>query len=104
MPQLRKSTAFRTNVGVVNLGDSAATVVITLRDAGGAPVGDAKTMTVAAGRWAQQYDLFADVGAGDRETAYATVEVETGGARVWAYASLVDNLTGDPTTIPVLAP
>ena len=27
-----------------------------------------------------------------------------GGCRMWPYASLIDVATGDPTTIPVLAP
>jgi PKD repeat protein len=104
LPQLRKSASFRTNVGVANLGLSSATVAVKLWNASGIQVGGTKTMTVAAGRWAQQYDIFASVGAGTQESAYATVEVQTAGASVWAYASLIDVATGDPTTIPVLAP
>jgi hypothetical protein len=30
---------------------------------------------------------------------YATIEVRTAGGMVWAYGSVVDNGTGDPTTI-----
>jgi len=41
-------------------------------------------------------------GAGDRDLAYARVEVTTAGGRVWAYGSVVDNDSSDPTTIPLL--
>ena len=34
--------------------------------------------------------------------AYAVIEVLSGSGRVWAYASVVDNGTSDPTTIPVM--
>lgn len=104
LPQLRKSARFRTNVGVVNLGTATASVRVTLFNAQGVQVGFLKTFAPAAGRWVQQYDIFADVGAGSQEVAYATVEVLTPGGRVWAYASLIDVATGDPTTIPVLVP
>ncbi len=32
----------------------------------------------------------------------ALPEVLTGGCEVWAYASVVDNGSGDPTTVPVV--
>jgi PKD repeat protein len=104
LPQLRKSSAFRTNIGVLNLGSASATVSIALWSSTGSQLGTTKVMTVAGGRWTQQYDIFAAVGAGSQEVAYATVSLETQGAAVWAYASLIDAATGDPTTIPVLAP
>lgn len=68
----------------------------------GFEVGGSKTLTAAGSRWAQQYEIFANVGAGSNDIAYATVEVQTPGGQVWAYASVVDTATGDPTTIPVL--
>ena len=102
IPQLKKNAAFRTNLGLVNLGTAQVTVAITLHGASGAAVGSVKTIAVPAGRWMQQDDIFANVGAGTQDVAYATLEVQTGGGLVWAYASVVDNATGDPTTIPVL--
>lgn len=104
LPQLRKSAAFRTNIGVVNLGSATASARVTLYNAAGGKVGSTKSLTAEAGRWVQQYDIFADVGAGSQEVAYAVVEVLTAGGRMWAYASLIDVATGDPTTIPVLVP
>jgi len=98
---LRRGTDFRSNLGVVNLGASQCTVAVRLFDGNGRQVGATKTITVGPGRWYQQYDIFADVGAPDLALAYATVEVQTVGGTVWAYGALVDNLTGDPTTLAV---
>ena len=102
LPQLEKSSAFRTNIGILNLGSSWVSVLIKLHNATGAQVGSAKTLTADPSRWKQQYDIFANVGAGSQPVAYATVEVPTEGGRVWAYASVIDVATGDATTIPVL--
>ena len=102
LPQLEKSSAFRTNIGILNLGSSWVSVLIKLHNATGAQVGSAKTLTADPSRWKQQYDIFANVGAGSQPVAYATVEVPTAGGRVWAYASVIDVATGDATTIPVL--
>ena len=100
--QIKKNDAFRTNLGVVNLGDAACTVAIQLLDASGAATGTLKRLTVDPGRWKQQDDIFKSANAGTHQVAYATVRVETPGGLAWAYASVVDNATGDPTTIPVI--
>ena len=36
--------------------------------------------------------------------AFATVEVTTPGGLAWAYASVIDNRTGDPTIVPLTIP
>jgi len=100
--QIKKNDAFRTNIGVVNLGSAPCTVAVQLLDAAGAPIGSLKRLTVDPGRWKQQDDFFKNVGAGSHDTACATVRVETPGGLAWAYASVVDNATGDPTTFPVI--
>jgi PKD repeat protein len=104
LAQLKKNGSFRTNVGILNLGASSCSVAIKLFKGDGVQVGTSKTLTAAGGRWVQQYDIFANVGAGSNDIAYATVTVQTPGGKVWAYASVVDIATGDPTTIPVLQP
>jgi len=76
-------------------------VRVQLHDAAGNPIGDGREITVAAGRWFQVNDIFGSTNAGTHSLAYATVEVLEGES-VWAYASVVDNSTGDATTIPVL--
>lgn len=102
--QLRRSSAIRANVGIQAIGQDSATVVLRARNAAGAQVGKTVTRTVAAGRYWQADDFFGPnhANAGDQSVAYVSVEVTAGTA--WVYASVVDNATGDPTTIPVLAP
>jgi PKD repeat protein len=102
--QLKKSAAFRTNLGVVNLGSASCTAVVRLWGPAGGQLGSAKSLTVAAGRWLQQNDIFAATAAGAQDLAYATVEVQTPGCTLWAYGSVIDQATGDPTTVPVLVP
>ena len=104
VPQLEKSTEFRSNLGVQNLGGAACTVAVRLLGPGGAQVGTILTQSIGAGRFYQWDDVFGKASAGSQALAYATVQVQTPGCRVWAYGSVVDNTTGDPTTIPVLAP
>jgi hypothetical protein len=55
----------------------------------------------AAAEWRQIFDVLAS--AGDQEAAWARVEVLTPEGRVWAYASIIDRLSRDPTTIPIQA-
>ncbi len=102
LPQIRKDDLFYTNIGVLNSGSAAADVRITLRDGTGTALGSPVTRSVAAGAWTQVNDVFAAAGAGQASTAYAEVEVTTDGGQAWFYASVVDDTTKDPTTIPVV--
>jgi hypothetical protein len=102
IPQLRKNAAYRTNIGVQNMGASSVLVDVKLIGTNGAQLGKTKTFNVPARRWLQQDDIFESSNAGSAATAYATVEVRTSGGLVWAYASVIDVRTGDPTTIPAL--
>jgi len=104
LPHLKKNASFRTNIGVVNLGTSTATVLIRLYGSGGQQVGSDRRVTVAAGALVQESDVFALAGAGNHEIAYAGIDVETPGGAVWAFASVIDNPTGDPTMIPLAIP
>jgi PKD repeat protein len=104
LPQLRRSPAYRTNIGVTNLGTSTVRVTLRLYGASGAPVGSPTVLDVPAGGLLQATDVFATSGAGDQAIAFATVETQTPAARVWAYASVIDNATGDPTIVPLTVP
>lgn len=104
LPHLVRNALFRTNVGVANLGGSAATARLRLFGADGAAAGAAIEVTVPPGGFVQVVDPFGLAGAGDRDVAYATVEVLTPGGLVWAYASVIDNRTGDPTIVPLEVP
>ena len=102
LPQLKRTDAFRTNIGFVNLGDSSCQVRVRLYDASGTQVGGDQNPTVPANGWFQINRAFQKAGAGTQTMAWATVEVLTEGGQVWAYGSVVDEVTGDPTTIPVV--
>jgi subtilisin-like proprotein convertase family protein len=100
--QLTKNADFRTNIGFVNLGPAACVARITLRDTAGNAIGSQRTVSVPATGWKQDNDTFQNAGAGNRANAYATVDLLTADCEVWGYASVVDNRTGDPTTIPMV--
>jgi PKD repeat protein len=101
---LKKTSAFRTNLGVVNTSTQESTVRIALYDASGAPLGAPLTVTVPAGHWIQIDDVFGASGAAETELAFASIEVLTPATSAWAYAAVIDNATGDPTTVPVTVP
>jgi len=104
IPNLKKTDEFRSNLGVQNLGMTPVAVEIKLHGAGGQQLGNTRTETVEVGRYWQLNDVFAALGAGSPEIAYATVEVTSADGLAWFYGSVVDNATGDPTTVPVLLP
>ena len=102
LPGIKKTTGFRTNIGALNIGDAAASVVVKLYGADAAKLGNDVTINVPAGRWVQQNDIFGAAGVTSADIAYANIEVQTADAKIWAYASVIDATTGDPTTIPIL--
>jgi hypothetical protein len=104
LPQLRRGPFFRTNIGVTNLGEVAASVTIRLRGRTGEALGEPLDLTVTRGSLNQIVDAFDLAGAGDQDVAFATVEVTTPGAVIWAYASVIDNRTGDPSIVPLDIP
>lgn len=104
LPLPRHDGSFYTNIGFQNLGRSGCQVELTLHGADGVRLGSPLTQAVPAGGWAQINDAFARAGAGSAAAAYAMVRVLEPTARVWAYASVVDASSRDPTTVPVALP
>jgi hypothetical protein len=104
LPQLMRTALFRTNVGVTNLGETTASVTVRLRGTAAENLGEPVVLSVPPGGLVQVVDVFGAAGAGDRDLAWATVEATTPGALVWAYASVIDNRTGDPTIVPLELP
>jgi len=102
LAQLKAGSDYRTNVGLITLDDAACTATVRLFSSTGSALGSPVVRSVEGGRWSQVNDIFTAAGTSGRELAYATVEVQGAGCRMWAYASVVDNRTGDPTTIPVV--
>lgn len=103
---LRSSPSFRTNLGVVNAGPAPASAVVTLHLADGTAAGSL-ALTVGPFGNLQVDDLFSSLDqllvAASRlsqvDEAWATVAVTTPGARIFAYASVVDNSTNDGVTV-----
>jgi hypothetical protein len=99
LPQLKKTSVFRTNVGFMNHGSAACNVRIRLYSETGTQIGSTIDTSVPAMQWKQINDVFGEAGVGQCLIGYATVEVRTAGGMIWTYGSVVDNGTGDPTTI-----
>ena len=93
------ATGFRTNIGVLNVTPDPIDVVIDLHDADGSILGSVPISLPPYGA-RQVTDVFAAIGAGDVPDGWASVRTTTGGGRFVAYASIVDNRTGDPVYVP----
>ncbi len=96
LPQLTQNAYYRTNIGITNAGASTANVTVTLYDADGNPTGWSDTRDYAPGAFFQHDQPFA--AGGGIDSGYAKVTVNSGSGVV-AYASVIDQATGDPTTI-----
>jgi len=96
------SAGYRTNIGFVNAGSTAITLMIDLYDAAGVNLG-----TVTEGLRPFEYRqidrIFERVTAGAVADGYAVLSSSNSGARFFAYASVIDNRTGDPIYLPAVA-
>jgi len=102
IPHLTETSDYRTNIGLVNTGDTEAQVKVHLLDGSGTELGSF-TVTLPAGAWKQDNRPFHDrAGVSDLPTGYARIEVLSG-AGIVAYGSVIDNLTNDPTTMPMVS-
>jgi glucose/arabinose dehydrogenase len=102
IPKLSRSSERYTNIGFFNPGVDEIRLSLIMRDGGGAPLGEPDVIELAGGEWVQLFDVLARFG--DREGVSAIVELLTPEGRVWAYASIIDRESRDPTTVPVQLP
>ncbi len=93
------SAGFRTNLGVLNLTGERLAVTVNLFDANGVLLGTVDR-ELKKFEHRQLNDIFATVGATDVDDGYAMVHTTTKGGRFIAYASVVDNRSGDAIFIP----
>jgi subtilisin-like proprotein convertase family protein len=93
IPQLEVSDAFRTNVGVAEVGGGSGVARFTIFDASGATV-DTIDVTIPPHSHVQLPLLRA------RGELWASLRVVSGDAHVAGYASVVDNRSGDAMFIP----
>ncbi len=100
LPQLQQNPEFRTNIGLFNTSGEPARVRVHLHDADGLLLSTTQR-NIAAGDRVQLQEPFDRIaGRNDISSGYAVVEV-VAGSGVSTYASVVDNRTNDPTTVPI---
>ena len=96
------ATGTRTNIGVVNLEPTPATVRIRLYDGAKGMSGALGSFAVQLNgyEWRQINDALGQLTDRAVAEAFAVVNTELGGGRFLAYASVIDNGTGDAVYIP----
>jgi len=90
---------YRTNLGALNLTASHIVVEVDLHSATGDLLGTVP-LSLHPYSLEQVTDIFARVTPGDVEDGFALVRSRSTGARFLAYASVVDNRSGDAVFIP----
>ncbi len=100
LSQLAENAAFRTNLGLANTGAVMARVVVHIVDPSGAPLHEYAASLAPGAQWQDPRPFHHRASRDDLDVAWAWVEVEAGEG-VHAYASVVDNLTNDATTVPM---
>ena len=95
---LEESPRFRTNIGVTSLSNHEVSVEIEIVTADGASLG-ATVLTLPPRGAIQRLRMIRDFTKSAVEGARATVRALTPDGRVMAYATVIDNQTGDPTYI-----
>ena len=88
------SAGFRTNIGFVNAADSSAAITIDVFESDGTHLGNLSRNLPPFGH-RQVNDVFHAVGADDVPDGYAVVGTTSEDGRFIAYASVVDNGSGD---------
>jgi PKD repeat protein len=92
---LTEDQAFRTNIGLANLdATEAASITVTILDPDNLELGSLTTSVLP--RSSIQLVQVARLAGVADELELFTVRIATGAANMVAYASVVDNLTGDP--------
>ncbi len=98
LQQLAQSSAYRTNLGVVEASGQPVNVEIRFFNADGARILTVP-LSLKAGEHRQLNQVLAANGLTNVTTARAEVEVMEGVGKIAAYASVVDNVTGDPLQV-----
>ncbi|NOZ95347.1 MAG: hypothetical protein GXP47_11525, partial [Acidobacteria bacterium] len=100
IPGIGQDGAVRTNLGLLNPNGSPLTVHVRFHGAGGGPLGD-HSWTVPAWGWRQINLVLEKVGAPPVALAWAELDADDSFV---AYASVIDNATGDAITVMPAAP
>jgi hypothetical protein len=98
IPGIIANARFRTNIGLLMVANTPMTVGVALTDEGGETRGQ-RIMNVAAGSATHVQFGTAAVASRTFDSAGAVVRIVHGDGSVIAYASVVDNITGDASFI-----
>jgi hypothetical protein len=99
LPGLTENASYRCNIGLVNTGTGSATVLVELFDGTGTKLADYTVSPLGAGQWAQETQPFLNkAGQTAMDRGYAKITVQSGSG-VFGFASVIDNITNDPTTV-----
>jgi len=95
---LTENPSYHSNIGLLNMGPSAASVLVELYDGAGNKLGE-YVVPLTAGQWAQATQPFKNqAGQTAMDRGYAKITVQSGSG-VLGVASLINNITNDPTTV-----
>lgn len=94
---IRQDSAFRTNVGVYNLGTSECIVEVEARDDEGRLVGSKLVLTVPATRYVQH--TVSSFAGNSLPSGSLRVTNATNGCTVGSVAYVIDNITQDPFSV-----
>jgi hypothetical protein len=95
------TVGFRTNFGMVNASSAPISVEVSFRRNTGGSLGT-RVYDLKALEFRQINKVFEEVTSEPITAGYLLVRVTTTGGRLYAYASMVDNVTGDAIFIPAV--
>ncbi|MCU0292601.1 MAG: PKD domain-containing protein [Thermoanaerobaculaceae bacterium] len=95
------AAGFRTNFGLVNASSAPISVEVSFRRSTGGSIGT-RVYDLKALEFKQINKVFEEVTSEPIAAGVLLVKVTTTGARLYAYASMVDNVTGDGIFIPAV--
>ncbi|MCA1734046.1 MAG: hypothetical protein LC732_10650, partial [Acidobacteria bacterium] len=98
LQHLAQTSAYRTNLGVVEASGKPVEIEIRFFDGEGAPL-LTLPLSLMAGEHRQLNRILAVHELTDVATARAEIEVISGDGKIAAYGSVVDNVTGDPLQV-----
>jgi Ig-like domain CHU_C associated/Putative binding domain, N-terminal len=98
---LIENASYHSNIALVNTGTTSATVLVELFDGAGNKLAQ-YTVTLSSGLWAQATQPFkSKAGQTAMDRGYARITVQSGSG-VFGFASVISNVTNDPTTVTML--
>jgi hypothetical protein len=98
---LRQDDAFRSNIGIFNPLATAASVKLVLKAEDGTSL-DSATISVPPGRYVQKALPTLFPAALIEEGKVLSIALDAGSSQIFAFASVVDNVSQDPTLYPGL--